>query len=45
MTIKEKIDKLEAKIKEIKWTGILQIYYNSGGRVGVKPLKEDKIEE
>lgn len=42
MTIQEKLDKLEVKIKELKWSGIIQIFYNSGGKVGIKPLKEDK---
>jgi hypothetical protein len=42
LTLKEKITKLKEKIKEEKWTGVVMIFYNSGGEVGIRLLKEDK---
>lgn len=42
MTIEEDIRKLDEKIKETKWTGKLEIFYNSGGIVGFKLFKTEK---
>ena len=42
MTIQEDIRKLDEKIKDTKWSGKLEIYYNTGGIVGIKLFKPEK---
>ena len=42
MTLKELLFKLEQKIKELKWSGKLEIYYSQGGIHGIHTYKRDK---